>query len=50
MTKYFNVLLIFAPVAILGEFVGWSPPGLESNDCLLEPALALIPPARRVAT
>jgi len=25
MTKYFNILLIFAPLAILGEFLGWSP-------------------------
>jgi len=39
MTKYLNVLLIFAPVAILGEFLGWSPPGLETNDCLLEPGV-----------
>lgn len=36
MKKYFNVLLIFAPEAILGEFVGWSPSGLQANDCLLE--------------
>jgi hypothetical protein len=36
MTRYFNVLLIFAPVAIAGEFLGWSA------------ALAVIPPARRV--
>lgn len=36
MTKYFNVLLIFAPVAIAGEYLGWSRPGPEANDCLLE--------------
>lgn len=39
MTKYFNVLLVFAPVTILGEFLGWSPPGPEANDCLLERAV-----------
>ncbi|HUW09010.1 MAG TPA: cation transporter, partial [Anaerolineae bacterium] len=25
MSKYINILLIFAPVAILGQFLGWSP-------------------------
>ena len=45
MTKYFNVLLIFAPVAILGEFLGWSP-----TTVFWSAALAVIPPARRVGT
>ncbi len=38
MTKYFNVLLIFAPVAILGEFMGWSP-----TIIFWSAALAVIP-------
>ncbi|MDH7486918.1 MAG: hypothetical protein QHJ81_11645 [Anaerolineae bacterium] len=25
MSKYINILLIFAPLAILGEFLGWNP-------------------------
>lgn len=25
MSRYINVLLIFAPLAILGEFLGWNP-------------------------
>jgi Ca2+:H+ antiporter len=25
MSKFINILLIFAPVAILGEFLGWNP-------------------------
>ena len=45
MTKYFNVLLIFAPVAIAGEFLGWSP-----TIVFWSAALAVIPPARRVGT
>ena len=45
MTKYFNVLLIFAPVAILGEFLGWRP-----TIVFWSAALAVIPPARRVGT
>jgi Ca2+:H+ antiporter len=38
MTKYFNVLLIFAPVAIAGEFLGWSP-----TIVFWSAALAVIP-------
>ncbi len=38
MTKYFNVLLIFAPLAILGEFLGWSP-----TIVFWSAALAVIP-------
>jgi Ca2+:H+ antiporter len=38
MTKYFNVLLIFAPLAITGEFLGWSPTLLFWSA-----ALAVIP-------
>jgi Ca2+:H+ antiporter len=38
MTKYFKVLLIFAPVAILGEFLGWSP-----TFVFWSAALAVIP-------
>jgi len=45
MTKYFNVLLIFAPVAIAGGFLGWSP-----MLVFWSAALAVIPPARRVST
>jgi len=43
MTKYFNVLLIFAPLAIAGEFLHWSP-----TVVFWSAALAVIPPARRV--
>ena len=43
MTKYFNILPIFAPVAILGEFLGWSP-----TIIFWSAALAVILPARRV--
>ena len=43
MTKYFNILPIFAPVAILGEFLGWSP-----TIIFWIAALAVILPARRV--
>jgi Ca2+:H+ antiporter len=38
MTKYFNVLLIFAPLAIAGEFLGWSP-----TIVFWSAALAVIP-------
>ena len=45
MTKYFNALLIFAPIAILGEFLGWS-----LTIVFWSAALAVMPPARRVGT
>jgi Ca2+:H+ antiporter len=38
MTKYFNILLVFAPVAIAGELLGWSP-----TIVFWSAALAVIP-------
>ena len=38
MSKYINILLIFAPVAILGQFLGWSP-----TLMFVSAALAVIP-------
>lgn len=38
--KYLNILLIFAPIAILGRFLGWSP-----TVIFLTSALAVIPTA-----
>ena len=38
--KWVNILLIFAPIAILGELLGWSP-----NLLFITSALAIIPAA-----
>jgi Ca2+:H+ antiporter len=38
MSKYLNILLIFVPVAIVGEFLGWPP-----TIVFFSAALAVIP-------